>query len=101
MLMRIREEHSSESGPETAGDSPAMILLPANAILSNPNDPIKLISPNTTTNRQSSQDTKLLSLKHFQPAKQINSNVVTPKYLKCKPGSEKASVINALTNVAG
>ena len=52
MLMRIREEHSCESGLETGGESHSnMILLPQSAILGNPNDPIKLISPNTTTNR--------------------------------------------------
>ena len=57
---------------------------------SNPYDPVKLIQPNTTTNRQSSQETqKLLTLKNFMPAKQVSSNEVTPKYLKCKLGNEK------------
>ena len=87
MLMRIREERSNESKPELVlGDSQKMMLLTQS---NNPYDPVKLISPNTTTNRQSSQDTKLLTLKNFQPAKQISSNVVTPKYLKFKPGGEK------------
>ena len=66
MLMRIREERSNESKPELLlGDSQKMnILMPHNAN-GGPYDPIKLISPNTTTNRQSSQETKLLTLKNF------------------------------------
>lgn len=48
MLMRIREERSNESKPELMlGESQKMIL-------NNPYEPVKLISPNTTTNRQSS-----------------------------------------------
>lgn len=62
MLMRIREERSNESKPELLGDSQKVILLTQS---NNPYDPVKLISPNTTTNRQSSQETKLLTLKHF------------------------------------
>ena len=63
MLMRIREERSNESKPELVlGDSQKMMLLTQS---NNPYDPVKLISPNTTTNRQSSQDTKLLTLKNF------------------------------------
>ena len=84
-LMRIREERSNESKPELIKDSQKIILMTQ----SNPYDPVKLISPNTCTNRQSSQEAKLLTLKNFMPAKQINSNEVTPKYLKCKIGNEK------------
>jgi len=51
MLNRIREERSNESKPELIGDSQKLILLTQN---NNPYDPVKLISPNTTTNRQSS-----------------------------------------------
>lgn len=51
MLNRIREERSNESKQELIGDSQKLILLTQN---NNPYDPVKLISPNTTTNRQSS-----------------------------------------------
>ena len=95
MLMRIREERSNESKPELLGDSQKMILMTGG----NPYDPVKLISPNTTTNRQSSQEAKLLTLKNFQPAKQISSNVVTPKYLKCKLGNERSNTGNNIENL--
>ena len=55
-----------------------------------PFDPQKLITPNTTTNRQNSLETgKHLTLKMFQQVKQISSTVVTPKNLKCKTGAKK------------
>ena len=66
MLNRIREERSNESKPELLGDSQKLMLLTQS---NNPYDPVKLISPNTTTNRQSSQEAKLLTLKNFMPAK--------------------------------
>ena len=52
MLNRIREERSNESKPELVGDSHNKLILLTQS--NNPYDPVKLISPNTTTNRQSS-----------------------------------------------
>ena len=50
MLMRIREERSNESKPEKTSETQKMMIMTnkGNA------EPVKLISPNTTTNRHSS-----------------------------------------------
>lgn len=85
MLLRIREERSNESKPELPGPGKLMqIGQIATHVQSG-------ISPNTTTNRQNSLEPgKVLTLKNFQPTKQISSNVVTPKYLKFKSKDERS-----------
>ena len=85
MLMRIREERSNESKPELPNESQKMMIMTNKAGNA---EPVKMFSPNTTTNRHSSQEAKLLTLKSFMPAKQISSNIVTPKYVKCAPGEK-------------
>lgn len=60
---------------------------------SNPYEPVKLVSPSTTTNRQSQLDAKMLTLKNLKPAKQFMSNIVTPKY-KCAPVGEKQFIMD-------
>ena len=90
MLMRIREERSNESKPEIPSESQKMIVMTKNNNLA---EPVKMISPSTTTNRNSSQEAKLLTLKSFMPAKQISSNIVTPKYVKCVTGEKQVAMI--------
>ena len=65
MLMRIREERSNEPKPELPSESQKMIVMTKNNLA----EPVKLVSPSTTTNRNSSQEAKLLTLKSFLPAK--------------------------------
>ena len=89
MLMRIREERSNESKPELPSESQKMIVMTKNNFA----EPVKLVSPSTTTNRNSSQEAKLLTLKSFLPAKQISSNIVTPKYVKCVAGEKQVTMI--------
>ena len=48
--MRIREERSNESKPELPSESQKMIVMTKNNLA----EPVKLVSPSTTTNRNSS-----------------------------------------------
>lgn len=65
MLLQIREERSHES----VADAP--VLQPKSMIITtqgNPYEPAKLISPDSTSNRQSQPESKMLTLKNLKPS---------------------------------